>query len=379
MGTNEYADDFRMTFSEPSGFLEFLRERNRRVQWKRWPANELSYAVLEKEDVSGPHGDYSDEQWKAIAEDTKAHTRLILQTEYGNIPIRECAVRTMLRRADISGKALPRLDRSVYAQVLNYCMEVAEGNALVCISDGKVSAVHDGDGRGYTVLEIPELVRVLMEYLEGAFPKSRFSGGYYDHSIVTATWELDGEEKLIRQYQEVLDQYGLESNPLVPSLRFTCSDIGVSGANLYPTLVVGRAKLRMPLGNPLRQVHKGKASLQQFRDRLPMLYAQFEQGVKNVEKLLGIVIANPANCMTAVCKMLELPQKLALPAIERFRAQNGTKFCTAYELYCAICEILYDLRCEGADGYRLAQMEENIARAVHVRWEEYDIEGNISW
>lgn len=68
----EYADAFCATYEDPSGFLEFLRERNRRTQWRRAPAPELRYAVLEEGDeIDGPHGDYTDVEWQEIAEDTR--------------------------------------------------------------------------------------------------------------------------------------------------------------------------------------------------------------------------------------------------------------------------------------------------------------------
>lgn len=376
----EYADAFCATYEDPSGFLEFLRERNRRTQWRRAPAPELRYAVLEEGgEIDGPHGDYTDVEWQEIAEDTRLNTRLVLQTEYGAIPVRDCAIHSMLQRAGISGKTLPKLEKSVYAQVLNYCMEVSQGQALLCISDGKLSAVHGGDNRGYTVLEMPELFRVLREYLECRFPSCRFTGGYYDHSIVTAAWELGEESGLIRDYQDLLDRYGLESRPMTPALRFTCSDIGNSGANLFPMLLVGKSPQTLQLGAPLRQIHKGEVTLESFRRQLDMIYPHFELGIKSLSKLLEIIIYNPGNCMLGVCKVLRIPQRLALPAIERFKAQNGETSCTAHEIYCAISEILSDMSCGGAQGMELAQMEETISRAVHLRWSNYDVEGEMKW
>lgn len=376
----EYADAYSVTYEDPVGFLEFLRERNRRTQWRKTAAPDLKYAVLEDDaEIDGPHGSYTEEEWQDIAEDTRKNTRLVLQTEYGAIPVRDCAIRSVLQRAGIAGRALPKLEKSVYAQVLNYCMEVSQGTALLCISDGKISAVHGGDNRGYTVLEIPELFRAVTEYLEDRFPSGKFLGGYYDHSIVTATWELGEESALIRDYQDLLDRYGLKSRPMTPALRFTCSDIGSSGANLFPMLLVGKEPLTLQLGSPLRQIHKGEVTLETFRMQLEQVYSHFEAGVKAISKLLEIIIFNPANCMMGVCKELRIPQRLALPAIERFKAQNGENSCTAHEVYCAISEILFDMKCNGAAGMELAQMEETISRAIHFRWNNFDVEGDMKW
>lgn len=378
--SNEYADAFSVTYNEPVGFLEFLRERNRRTQWRKSRSPDLRYAVLDESDeISGPHGDYSEEEWRAIAKDTRLNTRLVLQTEYGAIPVRDCAIRSILQRAGISGRALPKLERPVYAEVLNHCMEVSDGSALICISDGKVSAVHGGDNRGYTVLEMPELFRVLTEYLNERFPKGKFLGGYYDHSIVTATWELGEETALVRDYQDLLDRYGLESRPMVPALRFTCSDIGSSGANVFPMLLVGKNPRTIQLGSPLRQIHKGEVTLETFRRQLEQVYSHFEAGIKAISKLLEIIIYNPVNCMMGVCKELRIPQRLASPAIERFKGQSDGNCCTAHEIYCAISEILFDMKCDGVAGMELVQMEETISRALHIRWSNFDIEGDMKW
>lgn len=378
--SKEYEDAFSITYKNPQSFLEFLRERNKRTQWRKVPSSNLRYAVLETGDkIEGPHGNYTEEEWEKIAEDTRLNTRLVLQTEYGSVPVRDCAISSILQRAGISGKALPRLEKSVYAQVLNFCMDVSQGQALLCIADGKVSAVHGGDGRGYTVLEIPELFRVLQEYLEKKFPSCNFIGGYYDHSIVTGTWELGEESELIREYQDLLDRYGLESRPMIPAIRFTCSDIGTSGANLYPMLLVGEDPQTLQLGTPLRQIHKGDVTLADFKGRLDMIYSRFEAGIESISKLLEIILYNPGNCMIGICKELRIPQRLAMPTVERFKAQNGNTSCTAHEVYCAISEILFDMRCNGAEGMELAQMEETISRAIHIRWSNFDLEGEMKW
>ena len=50
-----------------------------------------------------------------------------------------------------------------------------------------------------------------------------------------------------------------------------------------------------------------------------------------------------------------------------------------YHAYLQIAEVIYLMQCEGIDGSKIVQMEENIARAVHLRWKDYDIAGEYHW
>lgn len=52
---------------------------------------------------------------------------------------------------------------------------------------------------------------------------------------------------------------------------------------------------------------------------------------------------------------------------------------TAHEIYYGISEILYRLACEGAEGSVMTAMEEKIARALSVSWEDFDVPGAYKW
>jgi len=41
--------------------------------------------------------------------------------------------------------------------------------------------------------------------------------------------------------------------------------------------------------------------------------------------------------------------------------------------------VIFMLQCDGASGSKIAQMEENVARAFTVRWKDYDIPGEAKW
>lgn len=186
--------------------------------------------------------------------DTLNGTQLVLQTEDDCIPVRNCAVKTILERARISGNALSKVEKPVFAKILNYCLKVSPGQALLKLSDDKVSAVHGGDESDYSILEMYELFTKTSDYLTANFSDVKYAGGFFEHSMVAALWTLDGNDELVETYLNLLDMHGIKCRDLKASVRLTSSDTGISGANLYPTLIADDKNI--PLGSPLKREHK---------------------------------------------------------------------------------------------------------------------------
>ena len=169
----------------------------------------------------------------------------------------------------------------VHKRLLNYCLGVTNGSALLRFSEGKISAVHGGDASEYAILEMPELFGAMAEYLESTFPGCYFAGAAYDHSIATAVWEIE-QDSLIQTYKEALEAHDIPYSDLKPALRLTTSDVGVSGANIYPTLLSGGDAKIITLGmsSRVRRIrtrlgHKAGATLDKSKSNLPMIYARY--------------------------------------------------------------------------------------------------------
>lgn len=180
-----YADGFERSFAEVKDLLEFLAERGRNAKWIRKPTNTLRLAPLEKE---AQNLDAADASMEEILEDTEKNTQLVLKMRGESYPVRDCAIRTILSRAGVNGDGLRKLDKATYAKVVNYCLRVAKGDALIKIADGKVSAVHGGDKHDYCILDMKAMFETTCEYLNLNFKGSVYmeGSGIYDHSIVSA-------------------------------------------------------------------------------------------------------------------------------------------------------------------------------------------------
>lgn len=381
MNERVFADEFQKGFFQEEDFLAFLTQREENSQWETVKSKELRfYPIAEGQRIASKLEEELKKQGKvAVFQDTMEHTRLILKVKDALYPVRSCAIKTILERARISGNALNKVQKVQLAQILNYCMGVASGDALLRFCEDKISAVHGGDAADYAILEIPALFHRTVEYLQENFSGYTFAGASYDHSIVTALWSLDNEERLLKEYRESLQAHGLSDAEMQLGLRLTTSDTGLSGANLYPMIFFGSEARNIPLGSPLKLQHKNRADLAKFEEQLNLLYAQYGKALGNMQSLMDVYVHHPVNAMLGVMKRIGVPKKYAMEVAEDFRIRKGDEVCSVYEAYLQIAEVIYLMQCEGIDGSKIVQMEENIARAVHLRWKDYDVAGEYHW
>lgn len=275
MESKVFADNFSRSFSESGDFFQFLSARQARSKWMTAPSKELRFEPVERGSTLGnlymqiyDHNGDAD-----VLEDTMENTSLLLKVDGKDYPVRSCALKTVLERARISGHALNKVSKSVFAEILNYCMGVASGDSLIKVADEKVSAVHGGDPKDYTVMEMLPLFKATNDFLDREYPGNRFMTAHFDHSIATAIWRLDGQaDKLLDTYHREIAAKGLRADKLVPALRFSTSDVGMSGANLYPIFLAGAESRIIPLGYPIRTEHKNGSDMEYFEEQLGLVY-----------------------------------------------------------------------------------------------------------
>jgi len=364
MASQCFADAFRKTFVNEGDFLKFIRERGENSEWKRMKTSDVKVKAIDEDDIDI---NIRDVVWN----DTLQNTKLVLKTEEGNYPIRNCAIKTILERARISGPALSKVSKDIFAGILNECLNVAKGDALLKIADEKITALHGGDECDYAILEVAELFRLLTNYFQKNFPNYKYEGGSYEHSLVTAIWSFPNSSKLIEHYKETLSKRGIPFKSLVPALRFTTSDAGVSGANLYPMLLMNNGK-GIALGSPVKLEHKNRVTLQDFSKNLDFIYPKYMSAIADLERLLDIEIDYPLQTMSRVMKVIGIPKKIACSVLKQFEAQYGDNPCTAHDLFFGINETIFFMECNGEPASKIVQAEENVARALKLDWKEYD-------
>ncbi len=374
-----YADGFATTFADTKEMLEFLANRGKNSQWIRKPTRMLRLIPLEKgaDKLKGTSGNSLDD----ILEDTEKNTNLLLKVNGQTYPVRNCAIQTILSRARVNGYGLRDLKTETYARVVNDCLKVAKGDALIKIADGKVSAVHGGDEHDYSILDMREIFATASEYLQVHFKGSEYmeGSGIYDHSLVSATWILGGSQELLDTYRNALKINGIEDHIEAPALRLTTSDVAASGANLYPMLICESASHTLSLGSPIKLAHDKGATLTDFRNNLNLICTRYQDAVANLTRLMEIEIRNPLNCLRLMMRKIRIKKKYINQVVELYEAQNGTGSCTAHDLYYAMNEASFFGAGDGLPGHSIIKLEEDITRALVMDWKKFDVGGAIKW
>lgn len=374
-----YADGFQTTFADTKEMLEFLAKRGKDAQWIRKPTRMLRLLPLENEadKMKGSSGIPMDD----ILEDTEKNTNLLLKVNGKTYPVRDCAIKTILSRARVNGNGLRDLEIATYAKVVNCCLKVAKGDALIKIADGKVSAVHGGDKQDYCILDMREMFATTSEYLQVHFKGCEYmpGSGMYDHSIVSAAWKLTGNQELLDTYRQALRDNGMKDNIEAPAVRLTTSDVASSGANLFPMLLCDSSNHTVSLGSPIRLAHDKNVTLADFRKNLDMICSRYQDAIKDLSKLMDIEIQNPLNCLRLIMKKVGVKKKIINQVAELYEAQNGSGPCTAHDLYYAMNEASFIAACEGMQGHSIIRLEEDITKALAVDWKEFDVGGAIKW
>jgi len=146
-----------------------------------------------------------------------------------------------------------------------------------------------------------------------------------------------------------------------------------------PKLVVGQDRLLLPLGGPVGLEHKGDANMEKFMENLDGVFAQYGDRLAKLTQLLDVAIVYPIGCMKAVMKRLKIPAKYATPTLEAFTIgfSEGDS-CTAHDVYYGLGDLLFQLQIHNATGEQILRMEESIAKALSLNFNEYDIPMDMS-
>ena len=197
-----YHDDFGKEFNTELHFHEYLDEIDGRARWLRMPAKKLKVLTMEE----APDSLKEMPGMRDILTDTGEHTGLLLQCSQGIFPVGKTAVGTLKDRARIKGSALMEVKTAVLADILNQCLKVAKGNALLRTSEGKVRGVLSGDEADYAIISMPELFMIASAYIS-AEQEALFCHGYADHYLAQVIWQISNSE-LTKTYGELMEEHG---------------------------------------------------------------------------------------------------------------------------------------------------------------------------
>lgn len=374
-------DSYHTTFGSFGEMLDYHCELAKNSQWTHIPVRELEVEPLAKTSpLYGCLSSFAPGTSNEAVEDTAENLGLALRVNGQLHPVRDTAYKSLLDRAKISGTALPKLGRDALANILNACLKLFGADALVLIRDEKVTAVHSGDSVDYSILPIDTLLKTLQDKLDARFGGNEFKTGYTDHSITSAEWTMpDQKEDLLGTYTKLLDAqgYGTMAKKLVPGIRFSTSDAGFASAKVSAMLVGGQYPIH--IGGCIAVDHRHQSKVEDFEQALDQLFAQFGDNIAKLMKLQEIQLDYPVNAMTRVCKKLSLPKKAAVEAIAMYEMTYGGGPATAHDVFLALQEIPFILKSSGEPESKILTLQENMARALSLKWSDYDLAKAVNY
>lgn len=375
-------DSYHTRFTDFDAMIDYHERQSKNSRWETTEVKSLRVAPLDAASpLAGSLSQFAPGTSEDAVNDTAQNLGLAIKHDGHFYPVRSTAFKSLADRAKINGSALPKLKKPDLANVLNSCLELHSASALLLIRDEKVSATHSGDEKDYSVLAIDKLLQSLYAKLDERFPGYQFDSGYSDHSITSASWSLPNQrEELLGAYKKVLDSQGKSTlaAKIMPGIRFCTSDTGMASAKVA-ALLLGMS-YPIHIGGMLAVEHRGQSKIEDFSKVLDGIFAQFGNAVAMLEKLAGIYLDYPVNAMTAICKKLSMPKKAAMEAITMFEASLGSERVTAHDIFMALQEIVFILRTsEGISDGKLLVIEENLARALSLRWQDFDLSRPVSY
>lgn len=374
-------DNYHTTFDSYRVMQNYHEEQAKKSQWYRCKVNDLQVEPLtESSSLYGNLSEFAPGTSMEAVEDTAVNLGLAILVDGHYYPIRTTAYKSLLDRAKIGGTALPKLNREVLAEVLNACLHLYSAEALLLIRDEKIAAVHSGDPADYSILPVDELLKKLQLKLDARFSGNQFDSGYCDHSMVSAAWSMPNQkEDLLGAYAKLLASQGKTTiaSKLTPGIRFMTSDTGVASAKVSALLMGGQHPIH--IGGCIAVDHRHKTTVANFETALDQLFAQFGDSVAKLQKLLEIHLDYPVNAMTRICKKLSLPKKAALEAISMYEMAYGGGPATAHDVFLAMQEIPFILKTQDTPESKLLVLEENMARALTLKWSDYDLAKGVDY
>ena len=363
-------------FDDFASAENFLKKQKEMDQWIRVPINQLIVkplprnpvflkTIMEEQEITS-----SEESTLSAMEDT--NLLLSYPDESGKrnvIPLRTTSISSLKERAKLNGASLQKMPCEKTAFTLNCGLELWDEQSLLLVRDEKISAVHSGDEKDYSILCMQDLLKVLKDELDEKFFGYTTNGIEVDHEMLIASFYLP--DKMLEDLNEILVKKQRKPLKGKPMLKFASSDVGICGANLYPYIENDRVCIR--IGESLRLKHKNKASLEDFKENCGKIYSIFK-GMEGIEKLRSLKIKHPYDCFLAVAKKCALPKKAVLEAAEDFDAFRPVE-CYAYDIYMGLWDVTKYVKTENES--QLISLEENISRALALDYSSFDYK--FSW
>ncbi len=378
-------------FLDENSMKDFLATQEREEIWKVCYTNELKTVPMPtpncilfnaesvRQEYQIPDSKVSDESLEETINGCKLGLSLPLN-KMEIYPMAQTAFVTLMQRAGygsspvlLSQKERPSqqemapVDKS---NVINLGLNCFTNKSLVLIRDEKVRAVLSGDESDYSRLPVSELYATMTKVLPEMYSNWSYVMATASHLYTTILVSIN-DTRLEREIHDIFSKSGILIKGK-PMIRLVTSDVGLSGANLFPVLRDNMGK-EFALGVPLCLTHTAKHSMTDFAKNVSQITAMFRDSKEKLNNMMTSPIKHPAGCLKAIAKKCTLPKKISINYAADF--EKSYQNCYEIDVYYALFDILEKYSFESdLSTSRMFTLQESIARVVFSNMSDYDYE-----
>lgn len=241
--------------------------------------------------------------------------------------------------------------------------------SMAYLHGDNIVACHSKD---YRPLEISELIEQLKESLEKRYEKVEFFDGSYCDDFTIADFIIR-DRQVIRALEHVVSG-GAKYYDAVLSVRLVTSNLGLSGANLYPlflfkTTPEQRTYSVLPATEKrIVLEHKGDANIEKFAKNCEKMFGLIEFLPQNIAALNGMIVHYPTHCLINVAEKVGIPAKYVKPVAEDVAFLYQGCEPTAKEIYMYLAQVID----APTDAVERMQITEKVGRGIRLMREHLD-------
>lgn len=382
--TEMFKDSFQHFTTECRDFVDTVAKYEKDDKYERVKISDLTvFPLVDVEDEMDANlPSYLDE----VVADTISNLQLGISFTDSNgftyrLPLRETAKKSLLDRAKISGASLERLSRAQLCTVLNMCYRLySNSSTLIYLNNDKIAAVLSGDSKDFSILPLKNLLETLHEKFDELSFRFQFVDGYIDHYYCFSRYEiLDGD--LLDGYKKALKEHNISFNPsnMRAAVQFSSSNVGMSTAKVSSYIKTDNHYL--PLGTACFIPHRGGKTVDDFKENLKGMFGSYQEALIDLTKLMNIELQHPVDVMTKICQKLKYPKNESIEAIRLFETYAG-KGTTAYDVYCALSEVLFNCTASKVEETKTLIYSEDLPKVLSFSekdWHKLDTPLKFSW
>lgn len=228
------------------------------------------------------------------------------------------------------------------------------------IRDNNILAAHS---KNYKPLQISSLVETIETELGRRYKGFTFEDGFYSDEITICDYAIN-DLTTERAYKRA---FNLEDAELKVILRFATSNLGLSGANLYPMIAYKRQTSKkfyyLPASDKVIILkHEGDASIERFRKNLNAMFSLTETLPEKISELDNIKIDYPTHCCINLAEKVGIPAKYISDIAENVAFVYPNTTITAKQLYV----LFTDVQRQVDNPAQQFALSEKVAKAIRI-------------